>query len=164
MLFLELCGCRSCLLLTVPSVKLHGYLRTRTEERDDFHVSHDGDIINRHDIHGICHGHLQDVGILLVETEGHQLIFLHQFFGYELDRIVVDSYLTQVNRIDTELAGQYIRKILLRNIAEGDQCLTELGSPYLLLLKSRFQLCRRDQAFIDHQVADTDFFTNYGHI
>ena len=58
MLFLELCGSRPCLLFTVSSVELQRYLRTRAEERNDFHIRHYRYVVDRHDVHGIGHRNL----------------------------------------------------------------------------------------------------------
>ena len=84
------------LLLTKHTVNLHGDLGGRCKIRHNLHTCDQADIINRRQIHGIRHGNLKDIGIILIYGKGYQFIFLHDILRYQTDRSILQSLLPEV--------------------------------------------------------------------
>src|ERR1051325_3333160 len=122
------------------------------------------DVVDRHEL-DVVHG--EDVGRVRHRDrqrrararQRNDLIFLRGFSGNELDDRRIDLELGERDRRDAVLLREERRDLLVLDVAELDQVVTEF-SPVLALVVQRFlELLGCDALLLEEQLTDT-----YGHL
>ena len=156
-------GCIQGFRSTIPAVDGCTDISGRCDIRLHLEIGHNGNIIDRHHIHRICHSQMQDICIIRIQFKGNTGILFQKIDTDHAPHFLRDRYPSQLDNLESKLHLQCPYDHLLCDKTIIDQNLSDLFTAALLQLQSLFQFFLSQNILFDQKISQSHPFSSNRH-